>query len=433
MGEDGAVSVSEAALERYTTRMRRARIRYAAVLAVIVVAVSTVTAVVWLSGEISHTTLHTISTPPPALASGPTSAMPSKLWSTTDTPALGQPYYGGTVITHDVHEVRGRNARTGAETWYYKRTDRTVCAALQDNGDTIAIFRLDGNCDEVTALASTTGRRLWTRTLDLNTHQFNGPASFAISGNTVMLVSAGAIYAIDITTGYDLWLFAEQGCTIHRAVLGTAGALISQTCSHRICTGIKFCLDGDQLLLRNATVSDNSDSSTNRGNPDQVIWNLKGDTRVPASADGVISAFSPDGSTLSLLAPANGKTTSTLPLAASNGSLLSASSDTPTSAGDLIWSGGTTYSINSPGASVEWTRVSDTLPTINEPANSVIPPAANAEMTLPTPTGVAVLDQQSGKTTHSYPLTPVPPSTARIYPLGTGFVVAGTQSVTVYS
>ena len=31
--------------------------------------------------------------------------------------------------------------------------------------------------------------------------------------------------------GLDRWVFAETGCTIHDAVLGSAGALISQTCT----------------------------------------------------------------------------------------------------------------------------------------------------------------------------------------------------------
>jgi hypothetical protein len=431
MGKDGSVSVSQAALERYSARNRRARIRYYSALAVVLVALSIVASVIWLSGEISHTTLHTIGKAPAAVPSATPSSTPTKTWSSTDAPALGTPVEGGTVVTHDVHTVRGRNARTGVQTWYYTRTDRTVCAALQDDDATIAVYRLDGNCDEVTALNTGTGKRLWTRTLDEDTHQFNGSASYGISGDTVMFVSPGAVYAINVQSGYDVWLFAEQGCTVHRAVIGTAGALISQTCAHRDCSQVKHCADGDQLVLR-TDQGENTDSSSNHGNPDQITWTLKGSQLVPATAGAVISAFAPDGSTLSVLAAKTGKTTTTLPLTASNGAALSTSSATDTSDGELLWAGGTTYSITAPGTRFTWTTTSDTAPTVGAPQDALTPTSSTAVLTLPVATGVARLNPLTGVASATYPLSPVPTRAARIYLLGSGFVVAGT-GVTVYS
>ncbi|MCW2494560.1 PQQ-binding-like beta-propeller repeat protein [Jatrophihabitans sp.] len=425
------MSVSQAALERYSARNRKARIRYYAVLAVVLVALAVVASVIWLSGEISHTTLHTIGKAPAAVPAATSSSTPTRVWSSNDTPALGTPVDGGTVVTHDAHTVRGRDARTGTQTWYYTRTDRTVCAALQDDDATIAVYRLDGNCDEVTALNTGTGKRLWTRTLDEDSHQFNGSASYGISGDTVMFVSPGAVYAINVQSGYDAWLFAEQGCSVHRAVIGTAGALISQTCAHRDCSQVKQCANGDQLVLR-TDQGENTDSSSNNGNPDQIVWTLKGSDLVPASAGAVISAFAPDGSALSVLAAKTGKTTTTLPLKASNGASLGTSIDTETSDGDLIWSGGTTYALTAPGTRFDWTLTSDTAPTLDAPLADVVPVMSSAVLILPVATGVAVLNPQTGAARTRYPLSPAPASTDRIYPLGTGFLVAG-SGVTVYS
>src|SRR3954454_6350919 len=122
MGEDGPGTVttgSNAALERYASRLRRERIWYGSAIAVLVVAVSVITAVVWLNGEISHTTLHTIAKAPADVSLGTPSPTQRKLWSSNDSAAVGTPTYGGTVVTFDKHTVRGRDARSGAQTWYY--------------------------------------------------------------------------------------------------------------------------------------------------------------------------------------------------------------------------------------------------------------------------------------------------------------------------
>jgi hypothetical protein len=46
---------------------------------------------------------------------------------------------------------------TGQITWSCTRTDRVVCAAIDAGGATIAVYRLHGECDELTALDSGTG------------------------------------------------------------------------------------------------------------------------------------------------------------------------------------------------------------------------------------------------------------------------------------
>jgi len=330
--------------------------------------------------------------------------------------------------------VRGRDVRTGAQTWYYTRTDRTVCTAMQVSGVTVAVYRLHGNCDEITALDTGTGKRKWTRTLDLDTHQLNGVPTFTISGTTVMFTSPGAIYALDTTDGYDAWLFAEAGCTVQRAVLGSSGALISQTCAHRDCTQVKHCLNGQQLVLRDPATGENTDSSKNNGNPDQIYW-AKNYDMVPASAGAVISAYSPDGKTLSVFDNKLGKVTSTLPLSPSaGGSLnLNASTDTPLSDADLLWAAGTTYLVSSNGVpAVLWSQAANVAPTVTAESLGLAATLTTAELVRPGARGIDVLKTETGALSASYEISPVPSSTARIYPLGAGFVVAD-AGVTVYS
>ena len=436
MGEDGSVTVgtgSAPALERYAVRLRRERLWYAAAIAVLVVAASVVTAVVWLSGEISHTTLHTVAKAPPDVPTGTFSATQHKVWSSTDTAAAGTPNSGGTVVTFDTHTVRGRDALTGAQTWYYKRTDRTVCTAMQVGGVTVAVYRLNGNCDEITGLDSGTGKREWTRTLDLDTHQLNGVPQFSISGGTVMFVSPGVIYALNSSDGYDAWLFAEAGCTVQRAVLGVSGALISQTCAHRDCTQVKHCLNGQQLVLRDPATGENTDSSKNNGNPDQIYW-AKNYDMVPASAGATISAYSRDGSSLSVFDSKLGKITSTVSLKTTTAPAApsASSTDTALTDADVIFSAGTTYVLGG-GVSphILWSQASAIAPTVTSGATGLSPTLDSAQFVRAGPHGIDVLDPRTGALTATYPLTSAPSSTAQIYPLGTGFVVAD-HGVAVY-
>lgn len=46
------------------------------------------------------------------------------------------------MITFSTDGVRGRYARTGAGTWSYTRTDRTLCQAIQGQGLIVALFEL---------------------------------------------------------------------------------------------------------------------------------------------------------------------------------------------------------------------------------------------------------------------------------------------------
>ena len=431
MGKDERVTVgtgnasSERALERYSARLRRERLWYTVAVSIVVVAASIITTFVWLSGEISHTTLHTIAKPPADVPLVTTSATQHQLWTTTDHPAMGVPYSGGSVVTYDDHTVRGRNGRTGTQTWSYTRTDRTVCAAVQFNDVTVAVYRLNGNCDELTGLDTGTGKRQWTRTLDFDTHQLNGMPQISIGTDAVMFVSPTVIYSVNVGSGYNDWIFAERGCTISNAVLGSAGALISQTCAHRDCTDMKFCRNGPQLVFRDPTTGQNTDSSKNGGNPDQIDWVVPNpDHLVPASGGTVISAYVADGSRLQIFTAKDGKTAATVPVHTSPAALAT-STDTSVSDGELLFSGGTTYAVvGTPGA-VEWSIPTDVAPTVTSGAIAIGTTLSESTLTMAGSTGIVELDADTGAVKQTVRPQPGAAGHVRVYPYGSGFLVAG--------
>lgn len=420
-------TTSDQAIAAYTRRMRPLRIGYAITVAVVVIIALVIVKIAYDRGEISHVQLRTVASPPPSITNSPLpSATPVKAWSSTDATAVGAPLVDGTVVTHDTHTVRGRNALTGAQTWSYTRTDRTVCAAVQTESVTIAVYRLHGDCDELTALASDTGERRWTRTLDKDGAVFDGRASYLIDGSTVMFVSKTSIYALsaagtadDGDGGLDYWTFYHPACTINGAVLGTGGALISQTCHGQKCQQRKFCGDGTQLLLRDSQAKYDDKSTTN---PDQIKWNDIGSDLVPTSAGATITARDPNGATLTSFDAKTGKATARLSLSGASGAGVGSAVTSGTDA-DLIWIGGHTYALRPGDTSFAWQADTTGAPTVQ--STTVLRGTAPL---APTTSGAAALDPGKGTVTTRYPIAP-PPVGSTVTPLGSGMLVAGPHTV----
>lgn len=417
-------------LARYTARMRRARRRYAVLLAVVAVVVATVVALIWSRGEITHTSLHTAAHPAPAIPLRAPAASVHPAWRTDDHTASGIPYSGGTVVTYDEHTVHGRNGGSGAITWSYSRSDRTVCSVAQVGGVSVALYRLHGDCTEVTALDSQSGARTWTRTLDEDTQLVLGTPAVQATTASVLVVSEKVIYDLDPTNGYDRWVYSPDGCTVHRAVMGSSGVLISQTCASTVtCKDRTICGPGIQLLLRdpNQGHDDKSDSK----NPDRVIWNHLGNADLPVSADSVIGAWNPVTRSLDLFAATGGAahaltlqpTPSGLPALLAPGGLGTAGTDTA----QLIHLGTRTYQVLATDPSVlAWTAATGGVPTITTPAvlGSTVPGVIIAARGPGG--GIVLLDDASGQVTRTYPVEVAAGS--QVYPLGSGFVAAGSTT-----
>lgn len=415
---------TDRALVAYAARMRRARRRYFATLTVLVAAVVTAVSIAWSRGEIANTTLRTVLSAPPSLALRVPSTTLRQAWTSTDRTAIGTPYWGGTVVTFDQHTVRGRNAATGAQTWSYRRNDRTVCQALQIRGVTVAIYQLHGNCDEVTALSTDTGQREWTRTLDENGQPIFGQPTYQATQYTFLVITPLVIYAIDPSSGYDRWVFGQQRCTINSAVLGSAGALISQSCNQPSCSGLTYCRTGPQLLLRDPNAGYNNDEK-HHANPDQIIWNVANSGLVPASADQLVSAVDPATGRLIVLNPAKGtvQTTRALSPAPSGVEAVSAS---PTLNAELIWVDGLTYAVRTSDSAVLWASrtLSPLTVTTTNTAAGGLPDLSQVTLAVPTQRGLALLNPRSGRPSREFAVPP-PPAGSLAYPYGTGFVVAG--------
>lgn len=429
-------AASEAAIERYAKRMRPLRRIYAASLAVVAIAVVIFVVVAYDRGEISHATLHTVAKAPSTIALQAAGQTQKQVWTSGDTTAIGTPYYEGTIVTHDRHTVRGRNAATGKPTWSYTRTDRDVCTAVQTEGVTVAVFKLHGNCDELTAVDSGTGKRLWQRTLDKDGAEFNGPATYSVLPGNILFVSATSIYSITTsgTTdgnngGLEYWVFHHTGCTIKSAVLGAGGALISQTCTDEKCDGAKFCGNGTQLLLRDGTKVTDDDDKSNKNNPDQIAWNLRGSDLIPTSAGRVITARNPAGGSLTVFDVKTGKTAASLPLTGSSGG---SAPTTFTSAldADLISVGGRTYAVESGKTAFTWQAATTTGATITATSANSSPSLTSGRIAAGVPTGIAELDGKTGQAGTTHPVG-APSGTSLVYPYGTGFLIAG-PTTTVY-
>jgi hypothetical protein len=403
LDQEEPVAAPPVALADYVARMRRQRRIYVIVLAVIVVLVVAGVELVLRNGESAHATLRMAKTAVAAPPSAAITASPTVAWHQDEATAIGVPVWEGTVVTYSAHTVTGRNYATGAAVWTYTRTDVSICQVVQEQGMTIAFYDLNGNCDEVSAFSTGTGKRQWFRTLDSNGNPTDGHPTYSVSQYTILMATPHLVQAIDPSGGIDRWVFVQPaGCTTTSAVLGGNGVLIGQ-----------HCADGDHLVLREAYTADSDDGKTKT-----TKWRLDNTSVVPVSADDLVSAFDATSGDLIRYDAADGKVLSTQaldpavrpsgPVHAVNGA-----------SSELIWVGGNAYSVVSTTGAQSWSTPLLGLPTITEP--NLIGLTAQA---------VVEIDQSSGKSLHTYPISSSTGAVG-VFRIGTGFVLAG-SSTTVY-
>jgi hypothetical protein len=424
VGSSGEVPGSADPIERYRLRMRRLGRRYVAALVGVAVALLVTVIVAWNHGENAHVVLHTTAHPPAALAPAAIADAPTLAWHTSDRSAIGTPYWNGTAVTYSAHTVTGRNLTTGAITWSYRRSDRTVCQVIQSGGVSIAIYRLSGNCNEVNAFDSATGQRRWSRTLDKDGHPLDGTPTYSIGQFTLLITTPAVAYAIDPNGGLDRWTFSQTGCSIRSAVIGTQGALISQTCTSPACSGVKFCGSGPQLLLRDGNASRVDDSAKANGNPDQIKWNLIGNNSVPVSADQLVSSLDTGAGALDVLDVTKGSQLSHLAVRSSVGPILAQS----TARAEVIWLGGVTYSVETTGADYFWSTPTAGPPSVTSSLGEANPATDLTEATVVASTsgGVVVLDPGSGVVRRTIAVSGAA-AEASVFPVGTGFLISSTD------
>ena len=410
-------------LAEYRRNLRRSRRIYAAAIAAVLVLAATLVKIAFARGELSHTHLVTTVNPPAALTLRTPVGPLSRAWLITGRPALGTPYWNGTVIAGTADSVGGHDARTGALTWSYTRTDRTVCQAIQDQGIVIAIFDLHGNCDEVTALDAGTGQRRWTRTLDEDGSPVIGHPQYSITADTIMITTSQVIYAIDPQSGIDRWLYRPPGCDITAAILGSSGALIAQHCAVPPCRAAKLCAAGSALVLRDRLAARDDQSNTN---PDRVRWTRPGATQIPTSASGLVSSYDAGRRALVVYDPATGQPVTHLSIAtdavATPTGLSPSSTTTATTV--LIWLGGRTYAVSTRDLTLLWTRPGAAAPSAASDSRYV----ASVQ-----PGRVVLVDPVTGTVAHTYAIATDSRSTPTgAVQLGTGVIVTSTRTTAFY-
>ncbi|MDT4981007.1 MAG: hypothetical protein QOG07_2886, partial [Pseudonocardiales bacterium] len=99
---------------------------------------------------------------------------------------------------------------------------------------------------------------------------------------------------------------------------------------------------------------------------------------------------------------------------------------------ELIWIAGTTYAVDVNGLAFLWTAPTTLAPTVTAKsgAQGGTPDLAASIIAAATSSGIALLDPATGEPNPIYPVG-APAAGSRVYPFGTGFVVAG-SSTTVY-
>ena len=280
-------------LARYTEGLRPLRRRYALIVAAaIVLLVAGVTAT-WLTGEGRATTLEVATDPEPAVANVPLGSTLTVAWTSDDATAGGITATQGTIVTYGEHAVRGRNALTGEVRWSYTRTDVTVCDVVTQDGVAVAVFRKNGNCDQVVGLDAVTGQRRYNRTL-----QDSGDSTMSTRSGSTMIVSAHGVHVISPgfdeanvpAGGLDRWYWTPEDCAVDAAVIGGRGVLTALSCGSI-----------DRLVLR-------------KPYEDGEFWSIEDSARPLVVTDAAVLGWDAAASTLVSFALETGARVAALPL-----------------------------------------------------------------------------------------------------------------------
>ena len=404
-------AVAEDALRRYAMRRRRWWAWYATALLVVIAVVAAGAAWIWTNGEAANAPLHTAERAAPELPRLEVSSPLQLAWRSGDATAIGEPFSVGTVVTYSAHTVTGRNATTGQAMWTYTRTNATVCQVAQEQNKTLALYERDGNCDEISAFDTATGKRAWQRTLDESMTPIDGHPDVIAAPDTLFVWTGAAIYAVGISAapckpeygsacGADYWNYdAPQGCTFDHIAPGQAGVLIGEQCK-----------TGDQLVLRDRYQSQDNDNN-------RLLWSVKS-SAVPVTADYFVAAIEPGSSQLTTFNRQNGQVLSETQLTPTPD--VSGGVDTALLSNDVVFRArSTVYALIGNGSRLRWSANMPTLPS-PEPQNAKI-------LYQPSASGVTALNASDGTTSKTYP----GPSTAgasALVPVGSGFLAAGAST-----
>ncbi len=165
---------------------------------------------------------------PRALSPTEPAGMVHRAWSARGTPSAGSPLGSATVLTADRHEIAGRDPRSGATTWHYRRGNADLCSWVVANSSAVAVFRNGTSCSDITAFDPDTGSRRWYRNADLGAH-----IGLVAAPNVVVATEKAGLTAFYTDGGGDAWSFSKPGCTLGPVAGGDVGVVVFADCGRR--------------------------------------------------------------------------------------------------------------------------------------------------------------------------------------------------------
>jgi hypothetical protein len=373
---------------------------YALTLVVLAVFAAGAVRLAYGHGELDHVGRASAVAPEP-VPPAPTAPSLKLSWRSVDRPAGGTPYSDGVVVTYAPHTISGRDARTGAVRWHYTRSDQTLCSVVQQDQTTIAVYNRHGHCSQMTGFETSTGNPKWYRTLsDV------GSSVSASAPNVVVLVARRSVHVTDNAGGLDRWMWtAPADCLVDRALAGSLGVLVGYHCgsSHR-------------LLLHDLI-------------GEKELWNitLNADA-IPIAAHAFLGAIEPSTGMLCIYSTAKGVLTKRLPFA---------KGDWIAGALAALPRAGTTFEPNgkaAAGSEFVWieqlNRVSGTgrVQWAAQTGEAQQLDQATLAAAGRRPGQIAIIRITDGKTKRTVSLTPAPTGAFQPFPVGHGFVLAGTTT-----
>ncbi|PZS18703.1 MAG: hypothetical protein DLM60_11395 [Pseudonocardiales bacterium] len=362
-----------------------------------VVAVLAVATVLWWTSDARRTTLTTAAGGAPgkttsAAGSGLLPAALTEAWQ-APSPATPIPLAAdGTAVTGAGGLVAGRDLRSGAVRWSYRR-DRPLCTVAAAFHQVVAVYQRSETCSEVTALGWADGRRGPQRT---------GPVE-----SPTRLVAAGNQVAATGRRYLEVWR-SDLVRTLAYGRLPTPVQPATQPrpdCVHDSMALSGGKLGGDRLAVVEQCPGERVRLTVQRSDPKEpdhpeVIFStlLSGQqAQVIALSGERVAVALPDPARLAVL-DGRGKEVAEYPLTVPNADLrippggLADVTETPT---EIYWfTGSATVALDTGDLRPRWTRAGS-LGTGSEVAGRLL---------LPVPGALAVLDTTTGQQLRALPV-----------------------------
>lgn len=224
-GADGPAGPPTAG-SRGNRRAVRRRLIAAAGTVVVVAALAAVAVPLIGGSDVASAHLTTAASPPPPLPPVPLPGTVGVRWSAASVPPAGPASDAGTVVVATAHSLSGRDARTGAERWSYRRDNARLCAWAVQDGAAVALFGKSHGCTEMIALEVGTGARRWYRTAP----DVTATASLSSASSVVVARSGDRLLAVDTVTGLNRWTAQKAGCEYGPLVVSQLGAVAVVHC-----------------------------------------------------------------------------------------------------------------------------------------------------------------------------------------------------------